>query len=126
MALLAESVTGVWVGNDNGAPMDKVTGGSLPVAIWHDFMTSALEGRTPRDVPRGGGALVANAGSPTQLAPEVAPTPTPPQEEESGIGSLLNTILGGDDSTPTKPKSTPTQPAQKQQGPKLNEDTRRD
>jgi membrane peptidoglycan carboxypeptidase len=31
----------VWVGNDNNAPMNKVTGGSLPAAIWHDFMQAA-------------------------------------------------------------------------------------
>ena len=34
----ADLVVGVWLGNDNGAPMKKVTGGSLPAAIWHDFM----------------------------------------------------------------------------------------
>jgi len=126
VGLTADLVTGVWVGNDNGAPMDKVTGGSLPVVIWHDFMSSALEGLNPRDVPRGGGALVAAAGAPTELAPEIAQPAAPAQEEESGIGGLLNTILGGGDSDAPKAKSTPTQPTQKQQGPKLNEDTRRD
>ena len=34
-------VVGVWVGNDDGAPMDEVTGGSLPALIWKDFMTGA-------------------------------------------------------------------------------------
>lgn len=33
---------GVWVGNDDGAPMDKVTGGELPALIWHRFMTDAV------------------------------------------------------------------------------------
>jgi penicillin-binding protein 1A len=127
VGLTADLVTGVWVGNDNGAPMDKVTGGSLPVVIWHDFMSSALEGLKPRDVPRGGGALVASAGAPTELAPEIAPPAAQPQEEESGIGSLLNTILGGGDSSPSSGSdSKSAQPAKKQQGPKLNEDTRRD
>jgi 1A family penicillin-binding protein len=37
-------VTGVWVGNDDGSPTDRVTGGSLPAAIWKQFMTAA----TPR------------------------------------------------------------------------------
>ncbi len=31
-------VTGVWVGNDDNQPMEKVTGGKLPGRIWHDFM----------------------------------------------------------------------------------------
>jgi penicillin-binding protein 1A len=34
-------VTGVWVGNDDGTPTDQVTGGSLPAAIWKQFMTEA-------------------------------------------------------------------------------------
>jgi penicillin-binding protein 1A len=34
-------VVGVWVGNDDGAPMDEVTGGSLPATIWKTFVTSA-------------------------------------------------------------------------------------
>ena len=29
---------GIWVGNDNETPMDKVTGGSLPAEIWGDVM----------------------------------------------------------------------------------------
>ncbi len=33
-------VAGVWVGNDNGAPMNKVTGSSLPAHIWRAFMAS--------------------------------------------------------------------------------------
>ncbi len=34
-------VVGVWVGNDDGTPMDKVTGGRLPARIWKQFMTEA-------------------------------------------------------------------------------------
>ena len=34
----AAFVGAVWVGNDNGTPTNKVTGGSLPAAIWHDVM----------------------------------------------------------------------------------------
>jgi penicillin-binding protein 1A len=37
-------VTGVWVGNDDNAAMDGVTGGSLPARIWHDFMAQAASG----------------------------------------------------------------------------------
>jgi 1A family penicillin-binding protein len=36
-----EIIVGVWVGNDDNSPMDKVTGGSLPASIWHDFVTQA-------------------------------------------------------------------------------------
>jgi penicillin-binding protein 1A len=34
-------VVGVWVGNDDSSPMDHVTGGSLPAAIWKRVMTEA-------------------------------------------------------------------------------------
>jgi penicillin-binding protein 1A len=44
-------LTVVWVGNDNGAPMAKVTGGELPAEIWKKFMTVALKGTPPRDFP---------------------------------------------------------------------------
>jgi penicillin-binding protein 1A len=41
-------VTGVWVGNDDGTPMKRVTGGSVPAHIWHDFMAAALAGTPPQ------------------------------------------------------------------------------
>jgi penicillin-binding protein 1A len=44
-------LTAVWVGNDNGAPMAKVTGGELPAAIWRKFMTVAEKGLPSRDFP---------------------------------------------------------------------------
>jgi penicillin-binding protein 1A len=40
----ANLTTGVWFGNDDGAPMKKVTGGALPALAWHEFMTAAHEG----------------------------------------------------------------------------------
>jgi penicillin-binding protein 1A len=37
-------VTGVWIGNDNGAAMERVTGGGLPARIWADYMADAQLG----------------------------------------------------------------------------------
>lgn len=34
-------VAGVWVGNDDGRPMARVTGGAVPAAIWRDLMLAA-------------------------------------------------------------------------------------
>jgi penicillin-binding protein 1A len=34
-------VVGVWVGNDDHSPMQRVVGGSLPAAIWKNFMEQA-------------------------------------------------------------------------------------
>ncbi|ANY82068.1 penicillin-binding protein [Microvirga ossetica] len=34
-------IVGVWVGNDDNAPMNKVVGGDLPAEIWRDFLSRA-------------------------------------------------------------------------------------
>ncbi|MEJ8572628.1 penicillin-binding protein 1A [Microbaculum marinum] len=44
-------VAGVWLGNDDGTPTKKVTGGSLPAEIWHAFMAEAHEGLAMADLP---------------------------------------------------------------------------
>ncbi len=36
--------TGVWFGNDDNTPTDKVTGGNLPAIAWQRFMREALDG----------------------------------------------------------------------------------
>jgi penicillin-binding protein 1A len=35
-------VVGVWVGRDDNRSLGKVSGGTVPAEIWHNFMTSAL------------------------------------------------------------------------------------
>lgn len=40
----AQMTAGVWVGNDDFKPMNNVTGGTLPAAIWKAFMTAAHDG----------------------------------------------------------------------------------
>ena len=35
---------GVWVGNDDGAPMDGISGGGVPALIWRDVMLEAHRG----------------------------------------------------------------------------------
>ena len=42
-------VVGIWVGNDDNSPLNKVTGGGLPARIWKDFMRGAL---SLKPVPR--------------------------------------------------------------------------
>ena len=39
-----QMTAGVWVGNDEYRPMEKITGGSIPAQIWKSFMTSAHQG----------------------------------------------------------------------------------
>ncbi|MCB8840077.1 transglycosylase domain-containing protein [Aurantimonas sp. VKM B-3413] len=47
----ADMTTGVWLGNDNGAKMKRVTGGSLPAEAWNKFMTAAHTDTTPVPLP---------------------------------------------------------------------------
>ncbi len=50
----ADLVAGVWMGNDDVAPMKKVTGGGLPAIAWRDFMVSAHRKTPPRALPAPG------------------------------------------------------------------------
>lgn len=36
-------VVGVWIGNDDNTPLNRVTGGSVPARLWRDFMYGALK-----------------------------------------------------------------------------------
>jgi penicillin-binding protein 1A len=40
-------VAGVWYGNDDNSPMDRVGGGSFPARTWRDFMKPALDDVAP-------------------------------------------------------------------------------
>jgi penicillin-binding protein 1A len=44
-------VAGVWLGNDDGALTKRVTGGNLPVEVWHNFMKIALKDKRPVALP---------------------------------------------------------------------------
>jgi penicillin-binding protein 1A len=44
-------VAGVWYGNDDNSPMDRVGGGSFPARTWRDFMKPALDGVAPKPLP---------------------------------------------------------------------------
>jgi penicillin-binding protein 1A len=81
----ADLVAGVWVGNDNNAPMNKVTGGSLPTRIWHDFMAEVEAGKPVRPLPAPGGELPM-----ASLYPSTSPlpgSPTAPARTIVGTGA---------------------------------------
>jgi penicillin-binding protein 1A len=46
-------VAGVWLGNDNGEPTKRLTGGNLPVELWSTFMKAALKNKQPVPLPGG-------------------------------------------------------------------------
>jgi penicillin-binding protein 1A len=97
----ADLVTGVWFGNDDDSPMDRVTGGTLPARTWHDFMTVATKTMPPKPLP-GEGALVAVG----------APSSSSSGKPANGLKSLLDRIFGGGAPTVDPARASPyAQPA---------------
>jgi len=76
-------VVGVWVGNDDGAAMKRVTGGGLPAQIWKRFMQGALKSdpKFERKLPKIA-AFEARRRAPA--------------ERRSSIASLDGTFIGAD------------------------------
>ena len=67
----ADLIAGVWLGNDDNTPMNKVTGGSLPAAAWRNFMLAASKGMPVKPLPVPGPILGARPAIPT--TPEESP-----------------------------------------------------
>jgi penicillin-binding protein 1A len=95
----ADLVCGVWIGNDDNAPMAHATGGTLPAKIFHSFMTAAEAGLPVR--PLAGSLAVATAPvTPVGAMPvdaDAAPNQTPaptPKEKPDSIGDLIDRIFG--------------------------------
>ena len=88
----ADLVCGVWIGNDNNAPMKKATGGTLPAHIFHAFMTEAEQGLPVR--PLTGTTLMASAGE-AAATDDGAPAPEEKKSEPDTLQKLLNGLFGG-------------------------------
>ena len=98
----AQLVGGVWVGNDDGRPMNRVMGGSLPARLWHDVMVIAHEGRAPAPPPGPAPASIASlvAGGAHPAAPH-ASAPLLPRER---IGAdFIERATAGDDDPAAQP-----------------------
>ena len=74
----ADLVAGVWVGHDDGSPMDGVTGGGTPAQIWRDFMLDSHRGLPIQPLPSFGTVPVA------ALAPV--------QPDRQGFDALIDRI----------------------------------
>jgi len=86
----ADLVAGVWVCNDNGAPMKRVTGGGLPAVIWQRFMTDAHRGRAKRPLPGVNGPVK----MPT--APKVAKSKAGVKAKKSLWDRILSVVTGNE------------------------------
>lgn len=76
-----DRVASVWVGNDDGSAMNKVTGGGLPARMWRDLMTAAHGGITEKPLP------ISKA-----LTSQVNPKP----KTKDGFWQKLTNIFGDD------------------------------
>ncbi len=123
----ANLTTGVWFGNDDGKPMKKVTGGSLPAQAWHEFMVAAHEGVPVKPLPGAWKPAPANAvaegDGPATLAPAkkpvppasvgqpVAAAPAPSRSQRSAQSADTGTGLAmPDDEAPTASIKRPVPP----------------
>jgi len=73
----ANLVTGVWLGNDDGTPMRKLTGGGLPVEIWSRVMKPAHQGMAVAALPADYATASLPPPPPPVLMPAVSPAPAP-------------------------------------------------
>jgi penicillin-binding protein 1A len=88
-------VTGVWLGNDDGSPTKKMSGGNLPVELWSRYMKAALAGVEPVPLPGlSGPARVASGPGRTGGRASSQRTPEAPSSAET-IPDLLSRLFGG-------------------------------
>jgi penicillin-binding protein 1A len=86
----ADLVCGVWIGNDNNAPMLKATGGTLPARIFHSFMTGAEADLPVR--PLVGTTLMASAeAAPQQVQAAVEDD----KKKPDALQKLIDGLFGG-------------------------------
>jgi penicillin-binding protein 1A len=97
--------TGVWFGNDDNSPTNKVTGGSLPAIAWHDFMTAAHDGVPVAALPGWSGGMQQALPADDQIGAAIAadrtasipPEPVPGDPvgaKPSRVTSILDILLG--------------------------------
>ena len=94
----ADLVAGVWFGNDDNSPMNKVTGGSLPAAAWRAFMLAATKGMAVRPLPTAPAPVTAVAAP---SAPGAVPDPRDP------LQSFFDMLGLGGGSPPPRPPPPP-------------------
>lgn len=99
----AHNVTGVWVGNDDFTPMDKVTGGLIPAPTWKQIMDVAEAGLKPESlagIPLDDTYTLTAAAQPeTTLAPvsdetdATAPATPLATTDQPGVDVVLNDMF---------------------------------
>jgi penicillin-binding protein 1A len=94
-------VCGVWVGNDDNTPMNRITGGQLPAEIWRRFMIAAHQGIASHafdlaPLPAAASVEAVPAQAETAAPPAEPPGPEPaPREARAGFYDDLSQAFAG-------------------------------
>ncbi len=97
----ADLVAGVWLGNDDNTPMNKVAGGTLPAQTWKTFMLAASKGMPARPLLATPPSILGPPSAiPESGAPIVARGP-----------SWLESLFGGRAAAPARPAPVSSAPA---------------
>jgi penicillin-binding protein 1A len=89
----ADYVAGVWLGNDDGTPLNRITGGTLPTQLWHTVMLAAHQGLPVRPLP--GLVPREDRTAPEAEAPPLSAPAESKAEDDDSIWSGLVKMLGG-------------------------------
>jgi penicillin-binding protein 1A len=96
-------VCGVWIGNDDNAPMVHATGGTLPAKIWHNFMAEAEAGlpvkplagsSAPSSAPGDAIATTLAADTPPATGDQPAAPDAPDDADTKKPGTIEDIING--------------------------------
>jgi len=108
----AQLIAGVWAGNDDNTSTVKVTGGSVPAAIWTEVMAPAHAALAPVALP---GDMVPDYPTfDVPVAETQAPAPAPQRQarqETGGFFGILQGMFGGGRSNDQRAIERPRQPA---------------
>lgn len=83
-----------WLGNDDGAPMHRVTGGALPAEIWKRFMDVALAKVPAQPLP---GADIIDDAPAFEVAGAATAEGTGASDEATVFDDLLDSLFGDEE-----------------------------
>jgi penicillin-binding protein 1A len=85
----ADLVAGVWLGNDDNTPMNKVTGGTLPAPAWRAFMLAATQNIPAKPLPSALAPVAAAATGLDTLFGLLSPPAPDPNARTLPVGTLV-------------------------------------
>jgi penicillin-binding protein 1A len=104
----AHLVAGVWLGNDDGSPMNHVTGGSLPARMWRAVMEPAHAGLTPRSLPAIGTSVLDPTRAPEAVAHEPPALPAPAIASDATLSAAtVQPVAAANVEIPKRPSRKP-------------------